>query len=63
MDKRTKVKVITTIFCLIFSVFALYAFLFVADVSTGWRIALVVIALFWILSGVLNLIEYFGTRK
>lgn len=63
LDKRTKVKVITTIFCLIFSVFALYAFLFVADVSTGWRIVLVVIAIFWILSGILNLIEYFGPKK
>lgn len=63
MDKRTKVKAITTIFCLIFSVFALYAFLFVADVSTGWRIILVVIAIFWILSGILNLIEYFGPQK
>lgn len=63
MDKRTKVKFITTIFCLIFSVCALYTFLFVINVSTGWRIALVVIALFWILSGVLNLIEYFGTKK
>lgn len=63
MDKRTKVKVITIIFCLIFSVFALYAFLFVADVSTGWRIVLVVIAIFWILSGILNLIEYFGPKK
>lgn len=63
MDKRTKVKVITTIFCLIFSVFALYAFLFVADVSTGWRIILVIIAIFWILSGILNMIEYFGPQK
>lgn len=63
MDKRTKVKVITTIFCLIFSVFSLYSFLFVADVSTGWRIVLVVIAIFWILSGILNLIEYFGPKK
>lgn len=63
MDKRTKVKAITTLFCLIFSIFALYTFLFVVDVSTGWRIVLIVIAISWILSGILNLIEYFGTKK
>lgn len=63
MDKRTKVKAITTLFCLIFSVFALYTFLFVVDVSTGWRIVLIVIAISWILSGILNLIEYFGPKK
>ncbi len=55
MDKRRKIHLITTILCLILSVYALYSFLFVIDVSAGWRIALVVNALFWILSGVLDL--------
>ena len=63
MDKRTKIKVITTIICLLFSIFALYTFIFVAEVSKGWRITLVVIAIFWIISGVSNLIEYFSKRK
>lgn len=63
MDKRTKVKLITTVICLLFSVFALYTFLFVADVSKGWRIALIVIAIFWILSGLSNLMEYCGKKK
>lgn len=63
MDKRTKVKLITTVICLLVSVFALYIFLFVADVSKGWRIALIVIAIFWILSGLFNLMEYCGKKK
>lgn len=63
MDKRTKIKTITTIICLLISIFALYTFVFVAEVSKGWRITLVVIAIFWIISGVSNLVEYFGKRK
>lgn len=63
MDKRTKVKAITTIICSILSVFALYTFIFVADVSKGWRIVLIIIAISWIISGISNLVEYFGKRK
>lgn len=63
MDKRTKVKAITTLICLILSVFALYTFIFVADVSNGWRIVLIIIAMSWIISGISNLVEYFGKRK
>ena len=58
MDKRTKVKLITTVICLLVSVFALYIFLFVADVSKGWRIALIVIAIFWFFGDLSNLMEY-----
>lgn len=63
MDKRTKVKAITTIICSILSVFALYTFIFVADVSKGWRIVLIIIAISWIISGISNLVKYFGKRK
>lgn len=63
MDKRTKVKLITTVICLLVSLFALYAFIFVADVSRGWRIVLIIIAIFWILSGLSNLVEYCGKKK
>ncbi|MFR2371544.1 MAG: hypothetical protein ACLS8T_28340 [Anaerobutyricum sp.] len=63
MDKRTKVKAITTLICLILSVFALYTFIFVADISNGWRIVLIIIAISWIISGISNLVEYFGKRK
>ena len=63
MDKHTKVKIITTIICLIISIFALYTFIFVAEVSMGCRIALIIIAIFWIVSGISNLIEYLGKKK
>ena len=60
MDRRTKVKTITTIFCLLISIFALYTFIFVIDVSRGLQIILILMAIFWIISGISNLIEYFG---
>lgn len=63
MDKHIKIKVMTTIICLILSIFALYTFVFVAEVSKGWRTTLVIIAIFWIISGISNLVEYFGKRK
>ena len=63
MEKRTKIKVITTIICLLFSLFALYTFLFVANISIGWRIALIVIAMFWIISGISNLAKYLDKKK
>lgn len=37
MDKHIKIKAMTTIICLILSIFALYTFVFVAEVSKGWR--------------------------
>ena len=63
MDKRTKIKAVTTIICLLFSVFALYTFIFVLDVSKSWKVVLIIIALSWIISGTSNLTEYFGKRK
>lgn len=63
MDKHIKIKAMTIIICLILSIFALYTFVFVAEVSKGWRMTLVIIAIFWIISGISNLVEYFGKRK
>lgn len=63
MDKRKKIKVITTIICLLLSIFALYTFIFIAEVSKEWRIVLIIIAIFWIISGISNLLEYFGKQK
>lgn len=57
MNKRTKVKTAVNIICLMISIIALYAFSAVIDVSVGWRIALIVIAIGWIVSAVSNLIE------
>ncbi len=58
MDKHIKIKLITTIICLLVSVIALYSFVFVIDVSNGWRIALIIIAISWIISGVSNIVDY-----
>lgn len=63
MDERTKVKAITTIICLLFSVFALYTFIFVIDVSKSWKVVLILIAFSWIISGINTLAECFGKRK
>lgn len=59
MDKRTKTKAITTVVCMLISLIAFYAFCFVLDVSTGWRIFLVLLAISWIISGMFNLYTYF----
>ena len=56
--KHKKAKFITTIICMVLSLIALYAFCFVVDVKLGWQIALIIISLSWIGSGILNLIEY-----
>ncbi len=59
MDKRTKAKAITTVICMIASLIALYVFCVVLDVSIGWRLFLILLALSWITSGILNLYTYF----
>lgn len=59
MDKRTKATAITTVVCMIASLIALYVFCFVLDVSIGWRIILILLALSWITSGIFNLYNYF----
>ena len=63
MNKHTKIKIITTVICLIISLFALYTFAFIAEISKGRRIVLIVIAICWILSGISNLIGYIGKKK
>ncbi len=62
MDKRTKTKAIISIICIVLSIFSLYSFIFVAEVSRGWRVVLIVIAIFWIISGISNLFQYFGKK-
>ena len=39
------------------SLIALYAFCFVIEVTSVWRVIFIIIALGWIVSGVSNLIE------
>lgn len=55
MDRRTKMKAITSVFCLLISLVALYTFIFVAEVSFFWRVILIVIGVFWVISAVTNL--------
>lgn len=62
-DRRIKTKFIITIVCLILSLFAIYYFVFIAEVSSGRRISLITAAAFWILSGMLNIKEYLGKLK
>ena len=53
--KHKKTKLITTIVCMALSLIALYAFCFVIEVAPVWRVILIIIALGWIVSGVLDL--------
>lgn len=62
MSKHTKVKRMTTIVCLAVILFALYAFLFVAGISKGWKLALAFITIFWIVSGIADLVECSGKK-
>lgn len=57
MDRRKKVKCITSVVCLVISVVALYLFLFVAELSRLWRGILTVLAVSWIVSAIIQLVE------
>ena len=57
MVKKKKIKLITTLICILFSVVALFAFCFVFDMSTTWRIITVLVAVSWIISGIINIVE------
>ena len=59
MDKRTKAKVITTVVCMVLSIIALCIFGFVLDITAGCRIFLVLLAISWIASGLINLYTCF----
>ena len=62
MDKRTKIKTAVTILCMAASLFALYTFLFVSELGPAWKTVLCVVAVFWLISGASNLLEYFKKR-
>ena len=62
MDKRTKILILTNILCLIFSLISLYGFIFVIEVSKGWRLFLVVLAIGWIVSAISNLVGVCDTK-
>ena len=59
MAKRTKTKAITTAVCLILSLIALCTFMFLPDISWKLRILLILLAISWIVSGIINLYTFF----
>lgn len=46
-----------------FSLFALYCFALIVKVFTGWQLALITTAAFWIISNILNIKEYLGKLR
>ena len=63
MPKHMKGNVIASVICLLLSVFALFVFIFVADVSLGWKAILIITALVWIISAISNLMNHTGRQK
>lgn len=58
MDSRAKIKTVVTIVFMALSLIALYAFIFLLDVSIGWRIVLVAIAVGWLIDGTIRLVGF-----
>ncbi|OUP01991.1 hypothetical protein B5F37_05705 [Drancourtella sp. An210] len=59
MDKEKKRKLHLVLYGIAIpvSLFALYTFIFVFDNGIGWKIALIIIGLGWLISAVSGLIE------
>ncbi|HIS36714.1 TPA: hypothetical protein IAC10_08820 [Candidatus Scatousia excrementigallinarum] len=59
MDKEKKRKLHLVLYGIAIpvSLFALYTFIFVFDNGIGWKIALIIIVLGWLISAVSGLIE------
>ena len=55
-DKMNKKQFISMI-GLIASIFALYTFLFVAELRIAWKVALIIVAIGWIISCIANLLN------
>ena len=51
-EKKKKRKIILNGIAIPISVFALYTFIFVFDNGTGWKIALIIIGLGWLISAI-----------
>lgn len=59
-EKRRKLNLILYSIAVPVSIFALYTFIFVFDNGIGWKIALIIIGIGWlisVISGVLNNIK------
>ncbi len=59
MDKETRRKLNLILYGigLLVSIFALYTFIFVFDNGIGWKIALIIIGLGWLLSAASGLLN------
>ena len=51
-EKRRKLDLILYGIAIIVSIFALYTFIFVFDNGVGWKIALIIIGIGWLLSAI-----------
>lgn len=56
-EKRRKLNLILYSIGVLISIFALYTFIFVFDNGIGWKIALIIICLGWLLSAVSGLLN------
>lgn len=56
-EKRRKLNLILYSIALAVSLFALYTFIFVFDKGIGWKIALIIIGIGWLLSAVSGILE------
>ena len=56
-EKRRKLHLILYSIGVLISIFALYTFIFVFDNGIGWKAALIIIGLGWLLSAVSGLLS------
>ena len=60
MDKKRKIHLVLYGIAILVSLFALYTFIFVFDNGIGWKIALIIIGLGWLISAISGFIENFN---
>lgn len=56
-EKRRKFKLVFYCIGVFISIFALYIFIFVAELATGWKIFWSIIGLGWLLSAISGIME------
>lgn len=50
-------KLILNIIELLLSLFALYIFIFIAELGMFWKVGLIMVSLFWIITAISNIIN------
>lgn len=50
-------KLILSIIELLLSLFALYTFIFIAELEILWRTGLIIVSLFWIITAISNIVN------